>query len=211
MKRVQWTVLGALWVLAALAGYYLASVVIDINPRIEGDHGQLIIAGSELVVLAWASIAVIVLFPSMTEWELRRPRPRLRALLETILALALTVAAVIPFGLKVRELQGGPPYPQWELVFNNTCLYAAIAFIAVTLLGQLRGLAASIVVYIVFDLVLAYRPEGSTFFWPVATFTGAGPWKDISNIVFTGLVVVVALWMRYHWAGAANSALNRDN
>ncbi|APT92023.1 hypothetical protein CPHO_02940 [Corynebacterium phocae] len=212
-KRLYLFLVPAFLVMAALCAALHkapAGLAININPQVPGGRGQVLLSFDEMIPVFFITLATVVTFPTLSEWELRRRRPRVGKLLDScFIVLAVCVSVGIDVFLFWRNWHGGPFF-QYEILFNNTLLYAGIAFLAVTYLGRTKGAVVCLATYAFLILVLAYRPVEMDFYWPYASFNGPGPWYSPVHYTVTTIVLLAGLWARYHWAGAANSALNKD-
>ncbi|AZA10400.1 hypothetical protein [Corynebacterium gerontici] len=138
---------------------------------------------------------------------MRLPRAKLLSLLAGDLPILLVLPVVDIFRLKVFPEYGDGPYPAYELIYNNVLFCCGLATLMMVWLGLSRGVAHSLLIYILLYVGLVMELDERIGFWPFTTFRDAGPRMRWPNIVFTVLVAFVALAFQTIFNGQSARAL----
>ncbi|WP_146183364.1 hypothetical protein [Corynebacterium liangguodongii] len=210
--------------LIALAGVcaimvrFLRDITFHVGPSSIDPY---VITASEIVPLLYAVCAVALAAPRMPDVDLRRIRAQWLAVgrYATAALLVAGVASFAAYQVKVAyflEMQsftrvllsseGGGP--ESELIVNNSLLLLAIAGIAITLLGKLRGVIASIVLWMLANSPLLFTYDLSP--WPFDILEEEGPWVSWPHIGTTAVVFLAAFLVEFRTAGASAVAARED-
>ncbi|WJY68045.1 hypothetical protein [Corynebacterium auris] len=173
-----------------------------------------VVTAPEIASLIFAVCAAALAAPTMPEVDLRRPRSQWLAVARHAGA-ALCVVAVASFAdhqvkagfvVLAETTQGG--VPESELIINNSLLLFAIAGLAITALGKLRGVVVSLAVWLAANSALLFF-SGFTP-WPFAVLAEAGPWFSWPHVAATLLVLAADAAVQHRTAGASGRALRAD-